>query len=113
MFSFLGSWTPFNPETVRLMIGNTVFQSISIPPHHRRDWKFHRSWGGGGGGGVKAPQNIRDSVKIYWNFQRGGRRPGGGIFRKKIPSIGGERGYVYGYFLEVHADVVKYSCIFS
>lgn len=44
---FLGSWTPFNPETVRLMIGNGVFQKISIPPHHRRDLKFQRSWEGG------------------------------------------------------------------
>ena len=52
---------------------------------HRRDWKFR------GGGGSQRPKNLKQCMKLNWNFQRGG---GGGGHRAN-PFRGG-----YGYFLE-------------
>ena len=48
-------------------------------PHypHRRDWKFR------GGGGSQSPQNVKQCIKLNWNFQRGE----GGVVRQ-IPSVG-------------------------
>ena len=45
---------------------------------NRRDWNF---LGAGGGGSVR-PKNLKNCMKLNWNFQRGGGR--------------------YGYFLELH-----------
>ena len=39
-------------------------QKISILPH-TRDWNFQ------GVGGSVRPKNLKKSVKLYWNFQRG------------------------------------------
>ena len=51
-------------------------QKISIP---------HTLKGSGldipGGGGSQRPKNLKESMKLNWNFQRGG---GGGSWRKSL-----------------------------
>ena len=47
-------------------------QKISIPPA-KKGLEFP---GGGGVGGSVRQKNLNKFVKLYWNFQRGGR--GGG-----------------------------------
>ena len=41
---------------------------------HRRDWKFRGGGGGvggGGGGGSQRPKNLKECMKLNWNFWRG------------------------------------------
>ena len=50
-----------------------------------------RNSGEEGGGGSGRAKNLKQCMKLNWNFRRGG-----GVIRQ-IPSMGG-----YGYFLEPH-----------
>ena len=68
------------------LLNNEWFQKISIlpPPPHRRDWKLR------GGGGSQRPKNLKQRIKLNWNFQRGG-----GSLGKSFPWGGGGGGGVW------------------
>ena len=55
---------------------------------NRRDWKF-QGRGGGGGGGSQRPKNLRQCMKLKWNFQRVG---GGGHWANLFRGGGGGGG---------------------
>ena len=64
---------------------NVWFQKISIlPPQKGLEIPGSR-------GGSQGPRNLKECIKLNWNFRRGGGVIG------QIPSVGG-----YGYFLEPH-----------
>ena len=54
---------------------NVGFQKTSIPSPMEGSWKFQGGGGGGGGGvgeGAQKPKFLKESMKLNWNFQRGG-----------------------------------------
>ena len=61
-------------KTNQGIVGNclchiVLFQKISIPD--RRDWNFL------GGGRCSKTENLKNCMKLNWNFQRGGGGGGG------------------------------------
>ena len=69
-------------------------QEISILPL-QKGLEFPEGGGGGWRGCVK-PQHLKKCVKLYWNFQRGGRVRGGGGLRKH-PFCGGGMDIFWNY----------------
>ena len=55
--------------------GDYSAENIHTPTSKGRDWKFQ-------GWGPKRPKNLKESINLKRNFQRGG---GGGSLRKSLP----------------------------
>ena len=60
----------------------------------------HRRDPGREDGGSQRPKNLKQCMKLNWNFRRGGGVIG------QIPSVGGGGGGGYGYFLEPHNELL-------
>ena len=77
-----------------------VPKNIHTPPTEGIGNSRVEGGGGGGGGGSGRATNLKQCMKLNWNFRRVG---GGGGGHRANPFRGG-----YGYFLEPHNTETNY-----